>query len=456
MTTTTMHQFLAGAATADITPPLGTKINGDFITHYATQIHDRLFAKALVLQKDNRYIALVVVDICTMPKVFLDEVKAIIKEQTGISTQDILISSTHTHAAGSVSAVHLTSEDAAYKEMLPPLIVSAVQEAIKRLKPAKIAYGAVEAPEHVTCRRYFMKPGYTPIDPVSGTAETIKTNPFGAEPFIEKRAAVEDAGLSFLAVKGNDGEWISILANYSLHYVGDWPNGTISSDYFGAFAQEMKGLIGAKDDFVGIMSNGTSGDVNIWDFLNPERYPSAYFEKGLLIARQLAERVYGTFADLQWEEDPALDSAHTEIPVKVDKPDAKVLERARQLVANVDYDNFDMHEGGIEKLYAREQELLNAFDDFLLCPVQAMRIGSGRIGALAGEFFAETGLWLKENVKPEHYFTIGLANGNLGYVPPKREFALGGYETWRCRYSCLVPDTEDKVKQTLLELVRSI
>ena len=37
--------FRAGAAQVDITPMLGTRMNGDFISHYATSIHDPFFQK---------------------------------------------------------------------------------------------------------------------------------------------------------------------------------------------------------------------------------------------------------------------------------------------------------------------------------------------------------------------------------------------------------------------------
>src|SRR4051812_20009113 len=101
------QKFLAGAAKVDITPPLGTYINGDFIAHYANYIHDPLHARALVFKQNDLLAVIVVVDICVMPKDFLDAVKAEVEKQTGIAPGNILISSTHTHAAGSVASVYL-------------------------------------------------------------------------------------------------------------------------------------------------------------------------------------------------------------------------------------------------------------------------------------------------------------------------------------------------------------
>src|SRR5690554_580910 len=99
--------LLAGAAQVDITPPLGTIINGDFVAHYAHYVHDPLHAKALVLQSGNTVIAMVVVDICAMGQELLDMVKTQVEKELGINPSHVLISSTHTHAAGSVEEVHL-------------------------------------------------------------------------------------------------------------------------------------------------------------------------------------------------------------------------------------------------------------------------------------------------------------------------------------------------------------
>ncbi|CAG5018758.1 hypothetical protein DYBT9275_06065 [Dyadobacter sp. CECT 9275] len=448
-----INSFQAGAAKVKTTPPLGTRINGDFITHYATYIHDDLYSKALVLKNGSTLIALVVVDICIMPRDFLDQVKADITRATGIPASNIMISSTHTHAAGSVADVHLGSADPAYSKKLPGLILQSVQRAMDHLKPAQIAFGSVAAPEHLLCRRYKMQETYLPFNPVTGGTDQIKTNPFGAESLIENSIAPTDPELGYLAVKGLDGEWISLLANYSLHYVGDWENGTISADYFGMFAARLAERLQVEDSFVGIMSNGTSGDVNIWDFQDSNRYPKENFEKSRLIGNSLADKIVDNLPNLIWQTDPELSIGYDEIEIDVVKPSASELSSAALLVAGARYEEIEPDQNGLRQIYAREQMLLNEFPAQCITPVQAIKIGEGAIGALAGEFFSETGLRLKAAKKSKYYFTITMANGNAGYVPPAAEIAKGGYETWRCRYSCLVPGAEEVIRKRLLVLL---
>lgn len=446
--------FQAGAAKVDVTPPLGTIINGDFVSHYARIVHDPLFAKALVLKNQQMTLAIVVVDICVMPRDFLDSVKETITSQLGIPYANILISSTHTHAAGSVAEVHLVGADLGYGQKLPNLIVKAVREAKANLRPAEVAFGNVAVPEHVVCRRYLVDAGYQPINPVTGLVDGLKTNPLGKENHILSRAAVPDPELSFLGIRETEGRWIGLLANYSLHYVGDWENGTLSADYFGVFAEQIRQKLGADDEFVGMMSNGTSGDVNIWDFINPDRYPTGHFAKSNYIATDLAEKVFGEIKDLDWEENPALAAVCTELEIATNKPNESELAAAQKTTAESDYKRIMPDEHGLHRIYAREQVLLNEFPETISCLVQAMKIGSTIIGALPGEFFAETGLILKALFP--NYFSIGLANGNVGYVPPLAELERGGYETWRCRISCLESGAEQKFRESLVGLVEKM
>jgi neutral ceramidase len=446
--------FNAGAAKTDITPPLGTFINGDFVTHYANNIHDNLYAKALVLQDSQTSVALVVVDICIMPKDFLDEVKAEIFKQEGINPSNVLISSTHTHAAGSIEGILLGATDLPYRKKLKGLIVQSVQQAKQNARPAKIAFGSVDAPEHVVCRRYYMKEGFEARNPVTGGVDKVKTNPLGAEDKIIERVSEVDSRLNYLALQGIDGEWISLLGNYSMHYVGDWPNGTICADYFGYFSNHIASKLNGNGKFVAMLSNGTSGEANIWDFLQPDRYPKAHFEKSEMIGTDLAEKVLNSLRNIKWETDPSLSAMYDELKVPVRKPAADELERAKKVIGESDYENLEANEDGLVRLYAREQVLLNEYPDTISFPVQAIKIGTGTIGALAGEFFAETGLYLKENTSHNKYFTITLANGYFGYMPPKHEIELGGYETWRCRTSFL--HSEREVRSKLLELIREL
>lgn len=442
----------AAAAQKDITPPLGTLINGEFQSRYANRIHDNLYAKALVLKDSKVTLIFVVVDICAMQAEFLDDVKEAIKENTGVPKEAVLISSTHTHSAGAVVDLLMGHADLAYRRKLKADILNLVVEACSDLRPAKIAFGAVDAPEYVLCRRYKMQPSYSAVSPVTHALDRIKTNPFGDEGDIVEANAKPDTEVGYLAVKGLDDRWVSILANYSLHYVGDADRGTITADYFGCFARELQENL-RDDGFVAIMSNGTSGDVNIWDFQNTDRFTTENHLKSEHIGGDLARKVFDNLDKLEWEEDATLDFRYEELPIATRKPTTDELQRAKDIVQATDYEQVVLDEHGYQQVYAREQLLLAEYPDYVNFYVQSFRVGSGLIGGLGGEFFAETGLDLKTSVQTDKYFTICFANDYVGYVPPEHELELGGYETWRCRTSFLENKAEEKIKGVLLRQI---
>lgn len=446
----------AGAAQTDITPSLGTILGVDFISHYARFIHDPLFSKTLILKQGQTLYALVMVDICIMPSDLLGIVKDKIESATGIKKEYITLACTHTHGAGNVAGLLGGAVDIAYRNRLPDLIVASVVEALKKIKPAKISSGSTNLTGYQVCRRYLMKGGFKAMNPVTQELDVIKTNPFGAEDAIIDSAAAVDSEVCFLAVKGLDDSWISVLGNYSSHYAGDWDVDTVTADFYGAFAKHLTQNLGANEDFVGIMSYGTGADVNTWDFLNPDKFPKEEFSKTEMMGRDLAKVIVDKLPALHWVENAKLQIEYDEMQLKIRKPDAAQLKSAEITLATNKLDKLMMDEHGIAMVYAREQLLLHEYPEKHTAAIQVVSIGDQIIGALGGEIFTETGVWLKKNLGGSNYFTICLANTYDGYVPPAHELDRGGYETWRARSSFLDKMAEGEIKSTLLRLAKKI
>ena len=114
-------------------------------------------------------------------------------------------------------------------------------------------------------------PSTSPVEPTAGTgseqvAETSSTAP-PVTPAVP--AGPADAELSLLSVRHADGRPLALLANYGVHYIGGYEGGHVSADYFGAFSERMRELLGGDSfdpPFVAMMSNGTSGDTNNINF----------------------------------------------------------------------------------------------------------------------------------------------------------------------------------------------
>src|SRR4051812_25810237 len=148
----TKHPVLrAGAAAVDITPQqFPMNMPGGFSSNMATGAHDPLHARTLVLDDGTTTLAMVVVDNLGAGPDILDEAKQIASEKTGIPTNRMLISSTHTHSGASAS----TSETAqpavvAYHKVFVSGVAESIIKAHARLQPARIGAAAQPLPDEV-------------------------------------------------------------------------------------------------------------------------------------------------------------------------------------------------------------------------------------------------------------------------------------------------------------------
>lgn len=448
-------EFRAGAATANITPPLGIEINGGTAPVLATHVHDELLARALVLDDGTTRLALVAVDNCLMDRSVLDAAKALIHRHTGIASNHVSISATHTHSAGSVTGVHLSEPDAEYRAWLPLRIADAVRIAVNNLAPSEAAWGVGAVPQHVFNRRVMVRSGVTYTNLLGQPGDRAKMNWSSPEPEVDDDfSGPVDPEVFVLGVRHSDGRPLALLANYSLHYVGGVGAGHLSADYYGVFCAQMADVLDAarqEPPFVALMSNGTSADINNIDFRR-ERVAQPPYEQIRRVAGDVAQEVYRVTKSLRYHRDVSLGVASTELTVRVRKPTAAELERARGILRGRDR----MALRTWPEFYAREQILLADYPDELSLPLQVFRVGDVAIAQWPGEIFAVTGLDLKRRSPVKALFNISLANGWFGYIPPPGQHALGSYETWRGRTSPLETNAIPRMTETFLDLLETL
>ncbi len=85
---TTSRVFLAGAATSNITPKIGTPINANFRDAKVQNIHDEIHARSIVLDDGQTRLSFVVMDLCIVSREILDKAKARAHEETGIPVEN--------------------------------------------------------------------------------------------------------------------------------------------------------------------------------------------------------------------------------------------------------------------------------------------------------------------------------------------------------------------------------
>lgn len=204
------------------------------------------------------------------------------------------------------------------------------------------------------------------------------------------------------------------------------------------------------DNFEGILSNGTSGDINNINFrrVDPRSEP---LERLKLVASQVASVAEHALQAADHHEHLTVDVRHRTLTLGVRRPGPVELERAKQRHEAADPDTLTR-----DDVYALEAIELSTWPATVEVPVQVMRVGQLGIVALPCEAFAEIGLEIKRHSPLETTFVVGLANDYHGYLPTPGQHALGGYETWPSRWSYLETGASAKISLAAIELLREV
>lgn len=418
--------FRAGAATSNITPPLGMEIVGNFAPRpIAKHVHDELHVRCLVLDDGTTKIAFAVADTLHLTSDIWDDAKKKLAADTGIPASHLMFSATHTHS--SVAAVRNTDASLDYRSFVISRIVDGVKRALNNLEPARIAWGTGKLPQWVGNRRWLLKEGFTNPNPFGGEDRAVMNPSSTLIPKLAGPAGPTNPEVYCLSVQSPDGRPIALMANYWLHYVGGVNKEDLSADYFGEFCGLIEKELG--NSCVGILANGPCGDVNSNDYSGKTPAVSYKpYEKIKRVANDLAQEVLRVRQTLVYQDWVPLDAASSRLELGVRRPTPEMVQWAEGVLARPK-DAQSKHR--LELPYAeRVIAARDAKPDTVLVYIQAFRIGDLGITSIPFEVFTETGLEIKANSPFKDTFTIELANGSNGYLPTPKHHDLGGYETW--------------------------
>lgn len=455
-------EMKAGAHAQPISPTkFPAPVNGGMKGVLATSVHDHMHARSVALQDGTHSVILCVVDACMIPRDICEQAKEIASEKTGVPRTNMLISATHTHSAATLSPVFQSDPDPEYLATVAQRIAQGMIQAFQNLEPAEIGFAKSSDPTQVFNRRWLMKDGESYENPFGKTSDRVKMNPGYQNSQVERPSGPVDPEVSVLAVRSKeDGRPLALLANYSLHYVGGNP--PISADYFAAFAAEIGQRLKATDRryqnkpaFIGIMSNGTSGNINNVNFASPappRRMPGEQIRN---VARSVADAAIKAYDSISFQPETSLDCIESDLMLKVRKASTSELETAKEILETTARDK-DGQFSDRKAIYAREAILLDAYPDQVPVKLQAIRIGAFSMAAIPCEVFVEIGLDLKRQSPFAQHFTISLANGYNGYLPTAKHHEWGGYETWRARSSYLEVSAADQITEQLLKMLAEL
>ncbi len=455
-------KFRAGAHAEDVSPTtFPAPVNGGMKGAFAKSIHDPMQARCLALHDGKQALVFAIVDACLLPREISEEARQIASKATGIPASQILISATHTHSAAAMTPAFQSDPDPEYVKTVGPRIAKGIIQAVANLEAAEFGWAFGSDPDHVFNRRWFVKPGQSYENPFGITTDRAQMNPGQVNPKVSVPSGPVDQDVAVLAVRGAaDHRPIALLANYSLHYVGGNP--AISADYFGAFAKEMASRLQAADQryagkpsFVGILSNGTSGNINGINYGSPLRKKMNPGEHIQIVANSVADAAMEAYDTIQWKREVVLDSEERELQLGVRKGTVEEVAQAKQWLETISKDA-DGQWSNRNAIYARETIKLTEYPDVVPVKLQMHRINNLSIATIPCEVFVEIGLELKRLSPFERHLTISLANGYNGYLPTPEHHELGGYETWRARSSYLEVQASPKIVEAMQSMFANL
>lgn len=421
----------AGANVTDITPPavqFPISVTGSLVDRSVEKTDEKIHCRTIALASGGTTVTFTLVDSCVILREVMDAAKHLAAEQTGIPVENMTIAATHSHSAPTVTPIFQSSPSVAYQIFLPRKIAESIAAAYAKMEPAEAGWAVGKDPAQVFNRRWLAN---EPYQNPFGEMDTVRMNPGynkgGGK--VSKPAAPVDPDVSVLAIRsaGKNKRPIALLANYSLHYVGNVPLNSagkpqLSGDYFARFADVMKEKIAAGNgDFVAIMSNGTSGDINNVNYGGPPpEKPAQPGGQMMAVARSVGDAAFKAYQTVQYQADLPIFVAARELQLGVRKADEAGLKRAHEILSspqklvNGDFTAYDA-------VYARETLHLREYPDTVPVRLQSIRIGDLCINTTPTETFVEIGLELKQASPFEASFTIELANGYNGYLPTPQQ-----------------------------------
>jgi hypothetical protein len=414
-----------GAAAAGIEADDSMVIGGSIGPGRAKGQEGRLRAVAVVVEQPGAPpLAVVACDVLMAERDLLDEAAARIEREVGIPADHVLINTTHTHHAPSTVTVHGYAREETFCRRLVDAIVRAVAEAHAGRRDARAFYRLGHESSVGQNSRLLLSDDT--IYWIGDFSDAVRpTGPFDPE-------------LPVLSFRGADGTLRALLFNHSTHTIGVGTGSARSPSFYGIAAQELEAELGAPVSFL----EGASGSTHNLTLKFPEmvlRIKAAVRE-----ALDASEPIRAA----------PVASIKREFSVRIRRFDEAVedekvarycTKRAPQS-ANTIIDVFRKSRARLAPLQGEERKTW----------LQVARIGDVAIAAVPAEFFTKLGLEIKRRSPFRHTIVAELANDWIGYLPDRRGFELGGYQTWMGLHSFTELGTGEAVVEEIVRMLREL
>ena len=416
-------ELRAGAAAADITPPLGVGMAGYYHKRAAEAVHDPLYARALVLEAGDARAAIVTLDLISTPRWIVDGARREIGRDPGIPPEAVMISATHAHTGpvltGRGPRDEILGADAdparKYSEELPGKIAEAVRQAWAARVPVSVSSASGREDSVAFNRRYHMKDG------------TVGWNPGKLNPNTIRPVGPIDPEVPVVLFSDAKKKPVAVCVNYAVHLdnVGGLQ---LSADLPATVSRLLADAMGEK--LVTLYQTGCCGDVNHIDVNWGERQSG--HGNAARMGTILAAEVLRAVPKLKAAEPGPLRARRETVPLPLPKVTPEDVEKAKAVR--------DLVREGKPPKFMEQVQAFKVLDVAarggkpLEAEVQVISLGQEVAWvALPGEIFVELGLSVRHDSPFPRTLIAELANGSVGYVPTQRAYAQGNYEVVSAR-----------------------
>lgn len=451
-----------GIAETDITPPAGFPMAGYYHERLAEGEIDPLNAKAIVFASDNASGAMVVCDLIGIATDLKNEIRRRASEKTGIPTEHIGISATHTHTAPD------------YMKELYLYLGQEPQEALRKNYIEKLINGPVDAivAAHQNAAPVLIESGYVVQNhPVSFNRRSVmrdgsvKTWVSLDDPSHVRVAGPIDPEIGIVSFRDLNGTPRGVLSNFALHL--DTVGGSKwSADYPFFIDRVIRQQMGA--GVVSIFGTGCCGDINHVDRGSKVRNTAD------VIGSSLGKTILAGLPALKENSAPQLivKSSTIHLPLQSADQDevawaVSILEKARKKEPVDFLDHVTAHKKVLLDGVRHKEPFVKTADhitwglsrslsgigDHIPVDITVFALGEDvAIVCLPGEVFVDLGLAIKRNSPFKTTLLLELSNQvETIYVPTRAAYAGGSYEVTN---SATEPGSGELLVESALKLLK--
>lgn len=382
--------IMANVASVNITPPLEMKYTlggyGERMSKPATAIHDPIFAKALVIKKENTKYAIITIDILGLPTNFKPDLLKRLTNQ-GWTAENMMLLPSHSHGSLEMAAINSKNKlniqqigifQPELLEFLLTKMKNLIETADQNYQPVKIG---------------------TACQQVEGLNRNRRK-----DPDVDKEMTVTRIDLE-------TGKPFAVLVNWTAHptFIGG-KDMQVSAEWPGYLQTNLQKMIG--NEVTAMYYNGAEGDQS--PVLNAS---GDAYDKIQIYGKQVAEKAFSIYQ-------------------KIKPKPTQTFNYQYQTLVLPEHEAHPafMKTGGEE--YGMDENTVKVVMN-ILAPVKvgigAVRIGDLLIAGVPGEMTAVLGKEIKTALKKNGAKNVaigGLANEWISYILNKEQYTNGaGYES---------------------------